>query len=206
MLQTTLALFLCLLGHTGAFSVTSRSTIASIHPSRCPRSLSSTALGPTARNGLTYEDIEIGQGRRVNAGDTILCYYEGSYKQGAGPFAKSVTFDATEPGQPVEFLVGKGQLISGMDTGICGDLSLEIPPMNIGGDRKLVIPSYLAYGEAGAGGGAIPPNQDLEFQIAVLNAEKQGGVSMEYRLKGYAAVAAFATIVLSLGWFVLHNI
>ena len=102
--------------------------------------------------------------------------------------------------------MGKGQLISGMDTGICGDLSLEIPPMNIGGDRRLVIPSYLAYGEAGAGGGAIPPNQDLEFQIAVLNAEKQGGVSMEYRLKGYAAVVAFATVVLSLGWFVLHNI
>lgn len=199
LLQTTVAL-LCLVATTTAFSVTSRTFVKPSSTS------SSTALGPVARNGLVYEDVEIGSGRRVNAGDTVLCYYEGSYKQGSGPFSKSVTFDATEPGEPVQFLVGKGQLIDGMDTGICGDLSLEIPPMNIGGDRKLKIPSDLAYGEQGAGGGAIPPNQDLEFQIAIVNAEKQGGVSMDTRLKGYAAVAAFATIVLSSGWFVLHNI
>ena len=204
----TVAVLLCLLGGAEAFS-------SSLANSRRARGVS-TALDAKARNGLVYDDVEIGQGRRVNAGDTILCYYEGKYttqSKGAAAFSpfggaqsKSVTFDATEPGEPAEFLVGKGQLIPGMDIGICGDLSLEIPPMNIGGDRKLKIPSQLAYGEAGVGDGAIPPNQDLEFQISIVNAETRTGISTEFKIAGYAGAVGFAAIVLGLGWFVFQNI
>lgn len=187
-----------------AFIMTSTTTITTSRRQR-----QASALGPIARNGLYYEDVEIGTGRRVNKGDTILCYYSGSYqKKGSGPFAQGtekVVFDETEAGEPVEFLVGKGQLIPGMDIGIPGSIELDIPPMCIGGDRKLRVPSDLAYGAEGAGGGAIPPNQDLEFQIAVLSAETKGGVSLEYRLKGYAVVVVFATVLLSSAWFLFHS-
>jgi FKBP-type peptidyl-prolyl cis-trans isomerase len=185
-------------GHcVDAFVVQSRSAAAATKSLFCPAS--STALGPVARNGLEFEDIEIGTGRNVFPGDTILVYYKGSYKAQGGPFGKSstVVFDKTEAGDPIEILIGRGQVIPGWDIGVLGDASLEIPPMKIGGDRKLKIPSSLAYGEAGAGGGAIPPDQDLEFQIAVLNAEQKGGMSQDVKVAGYAAVilcAAIATV------------
>lgn len=199
---------LWVLGVVNSFSVTRSRRLAHSTKKSPSGSCSTTALGPVARNGLRYEDVEIGTGRRVNKGDTILCYYSGSYKKkGDGLFAKDekIVFDETKPGEPVEFLVGQGKLIPGMDMGIPGSLDFDIPPMNIGGDRRLMVPSALAYGEAGIGS-VIPPNQDLEFQIAVLSAEARRGVSMEYRLKGYAAVAVFAITMLSAGWFALHSL
>ncbi len=43
---------------------------------------SGLVLGPVARNGLGYEDIVIGTGRRILPGDTVACYYTGSFKKG----------------------------------------------------------------------------------------------------------------------------
>ncbi len=154
----------------------------------------------TARNGLSYEEVEIGTGRNIFPGDSILCYYVGTYEKEAGgdnpffaAFAKggTVTFDETEDGEPAEVLIGRGQVIKGWDIGICGDQSLDIPPMKIGGDRKLIIPAELAYGERGAGD-AIPPNTDLEFQVEILNAERfEQGVSGGTKLKGFAVLGGF---------------
>ena len=36
-------------------------------------------LGPVARNGMAYEDVELGQGRRILPGDTVYCYYQGYF-------------------------------------------------------------------------------------------------------------------------------
>jgi len=48
------------------------------------------SLGPVARNGLAYEEITVGQGRRILPGDTVYCFYEGSFttseQKNAGPF------------------------------------------------------------------------------------------------------------------------
>jgi FKBP-type peptidyl-prolyl cis-trans isomerase len=165
-----------------------------------------------ARNGLQYEDVEIGTGRRVLPGDAILCYYVGTYQQKQQPVkpaygrtttTKSIIFDETSPGEPAEFVVGRGQVIKGWDLAIVGDRSLDIPPMKIGGDRKLWIPADLAYGKQSMG--SIPANQDLEFQIMILNAQPTGGVSTETQIKGITGLMTFLVIMTIVANFIAQN-
>ena len=167
----------------------------------CP-TLIHTRLHAKARNGLEWDDVEIGTGRKIKPGDAILCYYEGSFQQ-AG---KKFVFDATQDGEPFEVVVGKGEVIDGWDLGVLGSQGLEIEAMRIGGDRKLKIPAELAYGSVGAGGGIIPPNQDLEFQIEIVNAQKTGGVSGDVMTKGLLGFAGFLGFFALVGLVIVDNI
>jgi FKBP-type peptidyl-prolyl cis-trans isomerase FkpA len=199
--------------------------IATTHGFASPRSRTTKARPSTflqgaivARNGLSYEDVEIGTGRNIFPGDLILCYYVGTYDKSAGGTGggdnaffsaltggNKVTFDETDFGEPAEVVIGKGQVIKGWDIGICGDQSLEIPAMKIGGDRKLIIPAALAYGERGAGD-VIPPDTDLEFQIEILNAERgDPGVSGELKLKAFGALFGFLGFMLIAALVVASN-
>ena len=205
MFQTVvLSVALVLLAHTAeAFSGVSRTPLS--HATLTKNVGSSTTLGPVARNGLGYEEVEIGTGRNVFAGDTVVCYYVGQYTTKSLMGEKKVTFDETEPGEPAQFVVGKGQVIKGFDIGICGDMSLDIPAMKIGGDRKLKIPAYLAYGERGAGE-AIPPNTDLEFQVSILSAQSQEGLSKDVLLKGFGGLAAFLVFMAGFGFLLVETV
>jgi len=70
-------------------------------------------------------------------------------------------FDASwNRGAPLDFSLGRGQVIKGWDDGIVG--------MKVGGRRKLVIPAALAYGERGAGG-VIKPGEALIFVVDLVD-------------------------------------
>lgn len=105
-------------------------------------------------SGLRYQDLEVGTGSEAVPGTSVSVHYTGWLTDGT-KFDSSV-----DGGQPFEFRLGAGMVIAGWDEGVAG--------MNIGGKRKLVIPSDLGYGAAGAGRD-IPPNATLVFDVELLD-------------------------------------
>ncbi len=94
-----------------------------------------------------------GTGATVVAGDTVAVHYTGWLTSGT-------KFDSSlDRGQPFSFQVGTGSVIAGWDQGVVG--------MKVGEKRRLVIPSELGYGAAGAGA-SIPPNSTLVFDVQLL--------------------------------------
>jgi peptidylprolyl isomerase len=63
-------------------------------------------------------------------------------------------------GRPFSFILGEGTVIPGWDEGLVG--------MRVGGDRQLVVPPSLAYGEEGAPTSGIPPEATLVFEVILL--------------------------------------
>ncbi|NBM14349.1 FKBP-type peptidyl-prolyl cis-trans isomerase [Streptomyces sp. GC420] len=99
---------------------------------------------------LEIKDIWEGDGPVAKAGDTVSVHYVGV------AFSTGEEFDASwNRGTPLQFQLGVGQVIAGWDQGVQG--------MKVGGRRQLTIPSHLAYGDRGAGGGAIKPGETLIF-------------------------------------------
>lgn len=112
----------------------------------------------TTDSGLGVLEISEGSGRAVEAGDTLRMHYTGCLTDGTrfdSSYDRGTPFGSGRP-----FVVGQGQVIQGWDEGI--------PGMRPGGERLLVIPSELAYGERGAGGGVIPPNATLVFKVELV--------------------------------------
>ncbi|MCD7898161.1 MAG: FKBP-type peptidyl-prolyl cis-trans isomerase [Planctomycetaceae bacterium] len=65
-------------------------------------------------------------------------------------------FDSSEGRGPIEFAVGRGNVIQGWDE--------ALQDMKVGERRALIIPSKLGYGSKGAGG-VIPPDATLYFEV-----------------------------------------
>lgn len=99
------------------------------------------------------EDLQVGEGPEAKAGDRVSVHYVGTLTDGK-------KFDSSrDRGQPFQFQLGRGQVISGWDNGVAG--------MKVGGKRNLTIPPEEGYGSRGAGG-AIPPNATLLFEVELL--------------------------------------
>jgi FKBP-type peptidyl-prolyl cis-trans isomerase FkpA len=107
----------------------------------------------TTDSGLKYEDTVVGNGEAAKAGDHVVVHYTGWLEDGS-------KFDSSKDrNDPFQFGLGKGMVIRGWDEGVQG--------MQIGGTRKLTIPSDLGYGARGAGG-VIPPDATLIFEVELL--------------------------------------
>jgi peptidylprolyl isomerase len=65
-------------------------------------------------------------------GDTVRIHYTGTLSDGS-------TFDSSQGRDPLEFTVGSGQIIAGLDR--------AIPGMTVGETRTVTVPAAEAYGD-----------------------------------------------------------
>lgn len=101
---------------------------------------------------LVIDDIKIGTGKEAKEGDTVAVHYIGTLQTGP-------EFDnSRKRGEPFSFTIGEGRVIKGWEQGLVG--------MKVGGQRILVIPPELAYGDREIG--PIPANSTLVFAIELL--------------------------------------
>jgi len=113
-------------------------------------------------DALVISILREGEGVEVQAGDLISVNY-------VGALTNNTIFDSNiDPNfghaEPFEFILGSGLVIPGWDQGLVG--------MKVGEVRRLEIGPDLAYGEAGAGGGLIPPQATLIFEVELLEIKK----------------------------------
>jgi FKBP-type peptidyl-prolyl cis-trans isomerase len=112
-------------------------------------------------DGLKYTDTKIGDGAVAHTGSKVSVHYTGWLSNNG---AKGRKFDSSvDRGQPFQFTLGAHQVIAGWDEGVAG--------MKVGGTRTLIIPPELGYGARGAGGGVIPPNATLIFDVELLQVQ-----------------------------------
>jgi FKBP-type peptidyl-prolyl cis-trans isomerase FkpA len=109
---------------------------------------------------LEVTELVVGQGAVATPGSQVSVHYTGWTYDHTRPEKKGTEFDSSRKGgQPFSFVLGQKQVIAGWDQGVTG--------MQAGGQRRLVIPSALAYGDRGAGG-VIPPGATLVFDVELL--------------------------------------
>lgn len=108
---------------------------------------------------LQIIDETVGTGAVAAKGDVVTVNYVGSLTNG-----KVFDASANHGTSGFTFNLGAGQVIKGWDQGIVG--------MKVGGKRKLVIPAALAYGDQSVGGGLIPANSTLVFEVELLKVQK----------------------------------
>ncbi len=81
-----------------------------------------------------------------------------------GTFADGSEFDSSYArNAPAQFPLG----------GVIPCWTEGVQKMKVGGKAKLTCPAKLAYGERGAGGGKIPPNTPLQFEVELLEIAKR---------------------------------
>ena len=105
-------------------------------------------------SGLRYKIIQKGNGKQAEAGKTVAVHYKGTLENGK-EFDNSYSRK-----KPIEFPLGRGNVIEGWDEGIA--------LLQVGDKARFVIPSHLGYGSRGAGG-VIPPNATLVFDVELMD-------------------------------------
>ena len=103
-------------------------------------------------SGLVFKSIKDGTGPSPKATDTVKVHYKGTFPDGK-------EFDSSyKTGGPAEFPLN----------GVIKCWTEGVQMMKVGGKAKLTCPSDIAYGPRGAGGGLIPPNATLVFEVELL--------------------------------------
>ena len=108
-------------------------------------------------NGIYYRIESKGNGTKVGAGKKVSAEYKGYLVDGT-------LFDASKEfhpqgHEPLEFMTGAGQMISGFDQ--------MVQDMEYGETRHIVLPPELAYGSRGYPG-VIPGNAYICFDVKIV--------------------------------------
>lgn len=114
----------------------------------------------TSTAALTSTVLKPGTGAAIAPGQTAEVHYTGWLYSDGAPDNKGRKFDSSrDHGETFSFRVGGGQVIKGWDQGVAG--------MQVGEQRRLVIPPELGYGSRGAGG-VIPGGATLVFDVELV--------------------------------------
>jgi peptidylprolyl isomerase len=125
----------------------------SVSPSPAPDSPPELAGEPvTTETGLQYIEIVAGTGAQPTDLDQVSVWYTGWLQDTGTKFDSSV-----DRGTPSTFAISG--VVPGFAEGLKG--------MKEGGQRRLIIPPELAYGETGSGS-SVPPNSTLIFDVELL--------------------------------------
>ena len=120
--------------------------------------------GPSSTAPFSVVDLRAGTGTEAANGMFMTVNYTGWLYDPTKPDSKGIQFDtsANSP-DPFIFTLGTQTVIEGWDRGLVG--------MKVGGIRKLVIPSSLAYGASR--NQSIPPFATLVFEVELLDIQDQ---------------------------------
>ena len=119
-----------------------------------------TPTAPTQFAPYSQTDLRVGTGSEAATGNTVdvlytLWLYDSSKSEGKGLQLE------TSGTTPFSFRLGAGGVIQGWDRGV--------PGMRVGGQRRLVVPPDLAYGDTRIG--IVPPNATLVFDIELVSVQ-----------------------------------
>lgn len=103
-------------------------------------------------SGLKTWDITPGQGQPPIEGQIVSVEYTG-WLEG------KVIDSSYQRLDPLRFAIGGGRVLPGLDEGV--------RELRRGGERQLVIPAELGFGEEGVPG-RIPPNATLTYEIKLI--------------------------------------
>jgi FKBP-type peptidyl-prolyl cis-trans isomerase len=137
----------------------------------CFMALAHQATVPTPTPKVTLKEDVVGTGPQVKNGDVLELDY-------TGRLADGTQFDSSIGRKPLQFIVGVGEVIKGMDQGVLG--------MRPGGTRELTIPPELGYGALSVGK-LIPPNSTLSFTVKLLKIDPPTTVATSVKGTGVQA-------------------
>lgn len=107
----------------------------------------------TLESGLQYRIINKGDGAKPTATDTVEVHYQGT-------LLDNTEFDSSYK---------RGTTVSFPVNGVIPGWTEALQLMPVGSKWELFIPSDLAYGPGGTGGGPIGPNQTLVFEVELVS-------------------------------------
>lgn len=87
---------------------------------------------------------------QVKAGDTVRIHYTGTLNDGT-------VFDSSQGREPLEFTVGSGEIIPGLDN--------ALPGMSVGEEKSVAIPADDAYGQPDPNGRQEVPRAQIPEDI-----------------------------------------
>ncbi|MGH1454922.1 MAG: FKBP-type peptidyl-prolyl cis-trans isomerase [Paracoccaceae bacterium] len=87
---------------------------------------------------------------QVKSGDTVRIHYTGTLTDGS-------TFDSSDGRDPLEFQVGSGQIIPGLDS--------AMPGMAVGDKKVVEVPADAAYGQPDPAARQSVPRTEIPAEI-----------------------------------------
>ena len=108
-------------------------------------------------SGLKYKDLEEGTGATADAGRIAVIHFTG-WLDDNGQKGDQI-YNSRDHGKPVAFKIGTDSVIKAWNIGVIG--------MKVGGKRRLMVHSGMAYGAKGSAD-IIPPHANLIYDIELI--------------------------------------